>query len=71
MIRLTAGSDCAGVRLDSFLAGALPEVTRSAAARQADAPPSRGANTSSRRVSSTARPYSSRRPPSAVSSVPR
>jgi 23S rRNA pseudouridine1911/1915/1917 synthase len=33
MIRLTAGSDCAGVRLDSFLAGALPEVTRSAAAR--------------------------------------
>ena len=33
MIYLTAGSEDAGVRLDSFLAAALPDVTRSAAAR--------------------------------------
>ena len=33
MIHLTAGSEDAGVRLDSFLAAALPDVTRSAAAR--------------------------------------
>ncbi len=33
MICLTAGSEDAGVRLDSFLAAALPDVTRSAAAR--------------------------------------
>ena len=32
-IQLTAGSEHAGVRLDSFLAAALPDVTRSAAAR--------------------------------------
>ena len=32
-IRLTAGSERAGTRLDSFLAAALPDVTRSAAAR--------------------------------------
>ena len=32
-ICLTAGSEHAGVRLDSFLAAALPDVTRSAAAR--------------------------------------
>ena len=33
MIYLTAGSEDAGTRLDSFLAAALPDVTRSAAAR--------------------------------------
>ena len=33
MIYLTAGSEDAGARLDSFLAAALPDVTRSAAAR--------------------------------------
>ena len=33
MIHLTAGSEDAGARLDSFLAAALPDVTRSAAAR--------------------------------------
>ena len=32
-IRLTANSEHAGVRLDSFLAAALPDLTRSAAAR--------------------------------------
>ena len=36
-VRLTAGSEDAGIRLDSFLAARLPDVTRSAAARLIEA----------------------------------
>ena len=36
-VRLTVPGEGGGIRLDSFLAASLPELTRSAAARQADA----------------------------------